>query len=171
MEHIDLPGIMRDCMLPLSGNLRDNKWETAFLDDEPCLALLPRLAAICKEWRVIVLGLTRYAALRVAMAHFLARKPAGVSRTDRSSRKREMELIASKCESAYFLLSRSSALQVEICERLRVTLLGELSTVELQELCSKLQSGWQATEIKPVAGEQIEPNNRIWLTPTHRSLS
>lgn len=117
MENVDLAGILRDCMLPLVGSLPTDEWVRAFIDDESTLALLPRLATACKEWRDVVFELTRFVVLRVAMVDFMLLKPRGVSRVGSHSRKKEMAWIATKYEGAFFILSRSWALQVDVSER------------------------------------------------------
>ena len=70
MEHLDLAGIMRDCMLSLVGTFVEDEWECAFVNDELTLALLPRLAAACKDWHDAVFSLTRYPVICVAFLDF-----------------------------------------------------------------------------------------------------
>lgn len=160
MENVDLAGILRDCMLPLVGSLPTDEWVRAFIDDESTLALLPCLAAACKEWRDVVFELTRFAALRVAMADFMLLKPGGVSRVGSHSRKKEMAWIATKYEGAFFILSCSWALQVDVSKRLRLAPLSDLSSLELQSLCSKLQAGWGVTQVELAVGVKLQPSPR-----------
>ena len=155
--------------IPILGSFSTDEWVRAFIDDESTLALLPHLAAACKEWRDVVFGLTRFAALRVAMAEFMLLQPHRVSCVGSHSRKKEMAWIVAKYEGAYFFLSRSWALQVDVLERLRVALLVDLLSLELQSLRSKLQAGWGAIKLELVAGVKLQPTPRMWITPSQHA--
>lgn len=169
MEHVDITGILRDSMLPIVGTFPKDGWARLSFDEEGHLALLPRVAATCKEWRDAMIGSTQYAALRVAKAEFLQVKPAGLSPLGSRSRKKDMAVLASKYEAAFFFLSRSWSLQVQVCERLQTASLAELSTLELQSLRSKLQGGWGGTEIHPTPTKLLKPSSTTWITPSHRT--
>lgn len=168
MEKVDAVGILRDCMLPLVGRITEDRWMQAFLNEEVELALLPRLAATCREWRDSLFSSVQYSALRIAIADFSVQEPRGLSRAGSRRRKEQMEFINSHYSAALFYLSRSWALQVDVGERIRTSPLSELSLQELQLLRLKLQSGWGATEIKHSEGEKVKPSSRAWITPTHR---
>ena len=142
-------------MLPLVGRFTEDGWMQAFLNEEVELALLPRLAATCKEWRDNLFTSVQYSALRIAMADFLQQTPRGLSRTSSRRRKEQMEFITFHYSAALFYLSRSWALQVDVGEHIRTSPLSELSLQELQLLHLKLQSGWGATEIKLCEGAKL----------------
>ncbi|KAG0596544.1 hypothetical protein M758_UG264200 [Ceratodon purpureus] len=168
MENVDAVGILQDCMLPLVGRITEDGWMQAFLNEEVELALLPRLAATCREWRDSLFTSVQYSALRIAIAIFSHQTPGGLSRAGSRRRKEQMEFITSHYLAALFYLSRSWALQVDVGERICTSPLSELSLQELQLMLMKIQSGWGATEIKHSEGEKVQPSSTTWITPTHR---